>query len=86
MTASDALWAGIPVITCRGAHFPSRVSESLLNAIELPELVGADHDDMVRIARHIGSDADYRLALRNKAAANRLTAPLFDTLRSGAGQ
>ena len=80
-TTSDALWAGIPVITCRGGHFPSRVSESLLNAIDLPELVGANHDDMVRIAKRMGTETDYRLALRNKIAANRTTAPLFDTLR-----
>ena len=80
-TTSDALWASVPVITSRGKHFCSRVSESLLNAIELPELVGADHDDMVRIGKRIGTDADYRMALRDKVAANRLTTPLFDTLR-----
>jgi len=80
-TTSDALWAGVPVITSQGGHFCSRVSESLLNAIEMPELVGSDPDDMVRICRRIGSDADYRSALRNKVSANRLTTPLFDTLR-----
>lgn len=80
-TTSDALWASVPVITARGKHFPSRVSESLLSAIDLSELVGADHDDMVRIAKRIGTDADYRVALRNKVVANRLTSPLFDTLR-----
>ncbi len=80
-TTSDALWAGVPVITSRGKHFASRVSESLLNAMNLSELVGSDHDDMVRIAKRIGGDADYRAALRNKVAANRLTAPLFDTAR-----
>ncbi|MFJ4457742.1 methyltransferase domain-containing protein [Pseudomonas sp. NPDC089392] len=80
-TTSDALWAGVPVITARGSHFCSRVSESLLNAIELPELVGANQDDMVRICQRIGSDGDYRRALRDKVAANRLTTPLFDTLR-----
>jgi len=80
-TTSDALWAGVPVITCRGRHFASRVSESLLNAMELPELVGTDQDDMVRIAKRIGTDATYRAALRRKVAANRLVAPLFDTAR-----
>jgi protein O-GlcNAc transferase len=80
-TTSDALWAGVPVITCRGHHFPSRVSESLLNAMEVPELVGADQDDMVRIARRLGTDTQYWGELRRKIAANRLTAPLFDTLR-----
>lgn len=80
-TTSDALWAGVPVITSRGKHFASRVSESLLNAMDLPELVGADHDDMVRIAKRIGSDAGYRAALRDKVASNRLSSPLFDTAR-----
>ena len=80
-TTSDALWTGVPVITARGSHFASRVSESLLNAMELPELVGADHDDMVRIATQIGTDSDYRAALRAKVRANRLTTPLFDTAR-----
>lgn len=80
-TTSDALWAGVPVITARGRHFASRVSESLLNAMALPELVGSDPDDMVRIARRIGTDAAYRKALREKVSANRLLAPLFDTAR-----
>lgn len=80
-TTSDALWAGVPVITARGKHFASRVSESLLNAMDLPELVGADHDDMVRIAKRIGTDSSYRTELRNKVAANRLTAPLYDVTR-----
>jgi protein O-GlcNAc transferase len=80
-TTSDALWAGVPVITARGAHFASRVSESLLNAMDLAELVGSDRDDMVRIAKSVASDAAYRATLRNKVAANRLSAPLFDTAR-----
>ncbi|SQF99602.1 putative O-linked N-acetylglucosamine transferase, SPINDLY family [Paucimonas lemoignei] len=80
-TTSDALWASVPVVTSRGQHFCSRVSESLLNAMELPELVGADPDDMVRICTRIGTDADYRAALRDKVATHRLTTPLFDTLR-----
>lgn len=80
-TTSDALWAGVPVITAHGAHFASRVSESLLNAMELSELVGADPDDMVRIAARIAGDAEYRATLREKVAANRSSAPLFDTAR-----
>ena len=80
-TTSDALWAGVPVITARGAHFASRVSESLLNAMELSELVGSDQDDMVRIATRIANDAHYRTTLRDKVASNRLQAPLFDTAR-----
>jgi protein O-GlcNAc transferase len=80
-TTSDALWSGVPVITARGRHFASRVSESLLNAMELPELVGNDADDMVRIAKRIGTDHAYRIELRAKVAAKRSSAPLFDTQR-----
>jgi len=80
-TTSDALWAGVPVITARGAHFASRVSESLLNAMDLAELVGSDQDDMVRIAKRVAEDADYRAMVRVKVATNRLSAPLFDTAR-----
>ncbi|HEX3837551.1 MAG TPA: methyltransferase domain-containing protein [Steroidobacteraceae bacterium] len=80
-TTSDALWVAVPVITARGRHFASRVSESLLNAMELSELVGDDAADLVRIARRIGTDAAYRTALRARIIASRLTAPLFDTAR-----
>ena len=80
-TTSDMLWAGIPVVTARGRHFASRVSESLLRAIELPELVGQDGADMVRIAVRIGLDQDYRRDLRERIAARRRSAPLFDTRR-----
>ena len=78
-TTSDMLrWGGAPVVTARGAHFASRVSESLLNAMNLSELVGADHLDMVKIACRIGNDKSYRSALREKIAESRSTAPLFD--------
>lgn len=80
-TTSDTLWAGVPVVTARGSHFCSRVSESLLRAMDLPELVGADGDDMVRIAARIGNDAVYRRQLREKVAVNRLSTALFDTER-----
>jgi protein O-GlcNAc transferase len=80
-TTSDALWVGVPVITARGRHFASRVSESLLNAMELPELVGCDEDDMVRIAKRIGTDSSFRAKLRAEIAVKRHTAPLFDTAR-----
>lgn len=80
-TTSDALWSGVPVITARGKHFASRVSESLLNAMALPELVGKDPDDMVQIAKRIGMDREFRGRLREKVMANRLNSPLFDTQR-----
>lgn len=78
-TTSDMLWAGIPVVTAQGRHFASRVSESLLRAVDLPELVGRDGQDMARIAVRIGLDEAYRRALRERIAAARRSAPLFDT-------
>lgn len=80
-TTSDALWAGVPVLTARGRHFASRVSESLLLAMDLPELVGADRADLVEQGIRFASDADYRRDLRAKVAAQRLSAPLFDSRR-----
>ncbi len=80
-TTSDVLWAGTPVVTARGSHFASRVSESLLSAMGLNELVGRDADEMVQIAFRVGRDAEYRTALRAKVAAGIATAPLFDTER-----
>lgn len=80
-TTSDMLWAGIPVVSARGSHFASRVSESLLHAIGLPELVGNDDADMVDIATRIGNDAAYRATLRARVAQLRRSAPLFDTRR-----
>jgi len=49
--------------------------------MDLPELVARDQDDMVRIAKHIATEPSHRGQLRSKVAANRLTAPLFDTVR-----
>ncbi len=80
-TTSDALWAGVPVVTALGRHFSSRVSASLLHAIGLPELVGADAEAMLAIAVRLGLDADYRQQVRARLAVQRRQAPLFDATR-----
>jgi predicted O-linked N-acetylglucosamine transferase (SPINDLY family) len=80
-TTSDLLWAGVPVPTWRGTHFASRVSESLLTALGVPELVADGPEDYVALVRELATNADKRLALRAKIATNRDTAPLFDTAR-----
>jgi SAM-dependent methyltransferase len=80
-TTSDALWMGVPVLTRQGAHFASRVSESLLQAVNMPELIGQDSDDMIRIAKKIGLDSQWRQHIREQLADNMAQAPLFDTLR-----
>jgi predicted O-linked N-acetylglucosamine transferase (SPINDLY family) len=77
-TASEALWAGLPVVTCAGTAFVGRVAGSLLHAVGLPELVThslADYEALaLRLARHPGELA----RLRQRLLENRLGAPLFD--------
>ena len=78
-TASDALWAGLPIVTCVGSTFPGRVAASLLNAIGLQALVTATRDDYERLAGELATDPEKLAGIRQTLAANRLTRPLFDT-------
>jgi predicted O-linked N-acetylglucosamine transferase (SPINDLY family) len=78
-TASDALWAGVPLLTWPGESFAGRVAASLLRAVGLPELVAPTLADYERIAIELGRDAGARAALRARLAENRLTMPLFRT-------
>ncbi len=78
-TASDALWAGLPVLTHAGESFASRVAASLLTAIRLPELIASTPEDYEELAVQLATDAERLALIRKKLADNRLTAPLFDT-------
>jgi protein O-GlcNAc transferase len=78
-TASDALWAGLPVLTCRGETFAGRVAASLLHNLHLPELTTATLHDYVELAVELATDPEKSAAIRQKLADNRLTTPLFDT-------
>jgi len=78
-TASDALWAGLPVLTRVGESFPSRVAASLLTAVGLPELITTSQADYERRAVDFASDRERLAAIRRKIADNRLVTPLFDT-------
>ncbi|MEO5671411.1 MAG: tetratricopeptide repeat protein [Ramlibacter sp.] len=78
-TASDALWAGLPVLTRTGSTFPGRVATSLLNAIGLPELVAATAQDYEDTAVRLAGDREALAALKAKLAAQRETKPLYDT-------
>jgi len=80
-TASDALWAGLPVLTCLGESFAGRVAASLLNAIELPELVTTTPEQYEALAVALGTDPPQLEEIRRKLERNRLTTPLFDTPR-----
>ncbi|MCP1913437.1 MULTISPECIES: tetratricopeptide repeat protein [Bradyrhizobium] len=80
-TASDALWAGLPVLTILGDTFASRVAASLLHAVGLPELIAESPEAYERMAVDLATDPSRLAALSTRLAANRLTAPLFDTKR-----
>jgi predicted O-linked N-acetylglucosamine transferase (SPINDLY family) len=80
-TASDALWAGLPVLTRAGQAFAGRVASSLLHALGLDELVCADLPGYEATALRLATDAKQLAALRHKLAAVRDSAPLFDSDR-----
>ena len=80
-TASDALWAGLPVLTCKGESFASRVSASLLNAIELPELITTTQEQYEATAIELANNPEKLKAIKYKLERNRLTTALFDTPR-----
>jgi len=78
-TGSDALWAGMPLITCTGQTFPGRVGTSLLKAVGLPELVTQSAADFEKLAVTLAKDPAALKKLRDKLAANRDSCALFDT-------
>jgi predicted O-linked N-acetylglucosamine transferase (SPINDLY family) len=77
-TASDALWAGLPVVTCLGAAFDGRVAVSLLSTIGLPELVTHSLQDYETLALALAGDPARLAVLRQTLARNREESPLFD--------
>lgn len=81
-TASDALWAGLPLITKRGSAFAGRVGASLLTALGLPEMVSETMQDYETLALELAGDAPRLKAVRAKMENNRRSAPLFDTART----
>lgn len=78
-TASDALWAGLPVLTRIGESFPARVAASLLTAIDLPELITTTKDEYEAKAIELATNPDKLAAIKQKLTKNRLASPLFDT-------
>ena len=78
-TASDALWAGLPLLTCRGESFAGRVAASLLTAIGLPELIARTPEEYEEKAYALATDGEMLSCLKLKLERNRLTTPLFDT-------
>jgi predicted O-linked N-acetylglucosamine transferase (SPINDLY family) len=83
-TASDALWAGLPVLTCAGNCFAGRVAASLLAAVGLPELVTHSLEDYERLAVRLAREPALLGSIRDKLRVERATALLFDTGRFAA--
>lgn len=80
-TSSDILWVGTPLVTFRGSSFAARVSESLLAAIDVPELVASDETDYCDLAVELAGDPDRLRQIRARLQYNRRIKPLFDTER-----
>jgi protein O-GlcNAc transferase len=80
--ASDALWAGVPLLTLLGKVFPGRVAASLLMALGLPELVTHSQEEYETLALELARQPARLAALREKLAQARTAAPLFDTRRT----
>ncbi len=78
-TASDALWAGLPIITLLGEAYAGRMAASLLHAIGLPELVTHSNEEYIQLAQELGRERSKLESLTKKLADNKLRSPLFNT-------
>jgi predicted O-linked N-acetylglucosamine transferase (SPINDLY family) len=78
-TASDALWAGLPVLTGIGESFAGRVAASLLTAIGLPELIVQTGEQFESLAIELATAPEKLSSIREQLTRNRSTTPLFDT-------
>jgi protein O-GlcNAc transferase len=81
-TAYDALWAGLPVLTCAGTTFAGRVAGTMLRTVGLPELITASLDEYEALALRLAKRPGLLLSLRERLARNRSTTRLFDSERS----
>ena len=78
-TATEALWAGLPVITKTGHGFAARVAGSLLNAVGLPELITESEQEYEALALELATHPKYLAQIKAKLDSNLFTQPLFDT-------
>jgi predicted O-linked N-acetylglucosamine transferase (SPINDLY family) len=80
-TASDALWAGVPVLTCAGEAFASRMAGSLLSTLDLRELITYSPEDYEARALELTTQPARLAAVRARLRSNRDESPLFNTER-----
>ena len=77
-TASDSLWAGLPVLTCLGKAFPGRVAASLLRSLDLPELITYSENEYVAKAEELALNPERLRVIKNKLDTNKFSQPLFN--------
>ncbi len=78
-TTSDALWAGLPVVTRKGATFAGRVAASLLQSIGLPDLITHTAEEYEELAFRLATERELLAAVKQRLVRNRATSSLFDT-------
>ena len=78
-TTSDALRVGLPVLTCIGESFTSRVAASLLNAVNLPELITTSQEEYEALAIELATNSKKYRAIKDRLVSNLPTAPLYNT-------
>jgi protein O-GlcNAc transferase len=78
-TASDSLWAGLPVLTCLGKAFPGRVAASLLRSLDLPELITYSENEYISKAEELALNPEKLTLIKNKLDTNKFSRPLFNT-------
>ena len=78
-TASDSLWAGLPVLTCLGKAFPGRVAASLLKSLDLPELITYSENEYISKAEELALSPEKLTLIKNKLDTNKFSQPLFNT-------
>ena len=78
-TACDALFVGLPVLTCLGSAFPGRVAASLLNAVGMPELITQTMEEYEKLALHLAHNPDKLANIRKKLQVNLAASQLYDT-------
>ena len=78
-TASDALRMGLPVLTCIGNSFASRMAASVINAVNLPELITTSREQYESLAIELATNPEKLKIIKDKLVNNLPTAPLYDT-------
>jgi protein O-GlcNAc transferase len=82
LTTSEALWAGVPIVTIKGNHFASRMSASILQAVGLSDLVTCSLDEYKNLVLRLASQPNELNEIRNTLEQNKIKSPLFDTKKT----